>query len=69
MLKIGVIGAVISALCCFTPVLVWVLVPLGLTGATMIYLEIGLLAALFIFSAIAIFAMILRGGTREVEED
>ena len=69
MLKIGVIGAVISALCCFTPVLVWVLVPLGLTGATMIYLEIGLLTALFIFSGMAIFAMIVRSGTQKVNDD
>ncbi|MCR9134505.1 MAG: mercury resistance system transport protein MerF [Alphaproteobacteria bacterium] len=32
LLSIGVVGTVISALCCFTPVLPVVLTALGLTG-------------------------------------
>lgn len=55
LLSIGIVGTIISALCCFTPVLVWLLPALGLT--TVIgYLDIVLLPALMIFILITGYA-------------
>lgn len=47
-LKTGMIGAVIAALCCFTPILAILLAVLGLGGLTG-YLDYILLPVLFIF--------------------
>jgi mercuric ion transport protein len=46
--KIGLIGSVVTALCCFTPVLVWPLTALGLS-AIVGYLDLALLPLLGIF--------------------
>lgn len=55
--KIGVFGAIIAAICCFTPVLLWLLPAFGLA-----YLVAGLdavlLPALGLFILIAIFGLI-----------
>jgi mercuric ion transport protein len=49
-LKTGIIGSLVTALCCFTPILVILLSALGwLTG----YLDYVLLPALFIFLGLA----------------
>lgn len=56
LLTIGIIGSVIAAICCFTPVLVVLLGALGLsawgTGLDMI-----LLPTLALFIAITVFAL------------
>ena len=56
LLSTGIIGTVVAALCCFTPLLVWLLAGVGLTAA-IIYLDMVLLPALAIFIAITGYAL------------
>lgn len=55
--KIGVFGAIIAAICCFTPVLLWLLPAIGL-GSLVAGLDAVLLPALGIFILIAITGLI-----------
>ncbi|MBS9717924.1 mercury resistance system transport protein MerF [Pseudohalocynthiibacter aestuariivivens] len=57
--KIGAIGTVIVALCCFTPVLVVLLGVLGLS-ALVGYLDLVLLPLLGVFLAVTIYALVRR---------
>jgi len=57
--KIGAIGTVILALCCFTPVLVVLLGVLGLS-ALVGYLDPVLLPLLGIFLVVTIYALVRR---------
>ena len=59
MLKTGIIGTVVAALCCFTPILVVLLGAIGLGGAVG-YLDIVLLPALVIFVGITLVALARR---------
>jgi mercuric ion transport protein len=59
LLKMGVIGTVIAALCCFTPVLVVLLGVVGLS-AVVGYLDYVLLPALALFVLITIYAVVRR---------
>ena len=59
LLKVGIIGTVISALCCFTPLLVVLLGVAGL-GALTGYLDYILLPALSIFIIIVIYAFVQK---------
>lgn len=56
LLRIGVIGTVLVALCCFTPILVILLGAVGLAAYTG-YLDVVLLPALVAFVALAIYAV------------
>lgn len=56
LLATGLIGTVIAALCCFTPVLVILLGVVGLS-AIIGYLDLVLLPALVIFLGITIYAI------------
>ncbi len=56
LLKTGVIGLVIAAICCFTPVLVWVFGAIGL-GALVVYLDLILLPLLGLFLLITGYAL------------
>jgi mercuric ion transport protein len=56
LLKTGIIGSVIAALCCFTPVLVVLFGTVGLSSLVG-YLDYVLLPALGIFICITIYAM------------
>lgn len=47
-LKTGIIGTIIMALCCFTPILVWIFAAIGLSGL-IIYLDLVLLPLLAFF--------------------
>jgi mercuric ion transport protein len=62
LLKVGVVGSVITALCCFTPVLV---ILLGLVGLSALggWLDYVLLPALAAFVGITIYALWRRGRT------
>ncbi len=55
LLKIGIIGAIVAALCCFTPVLVVLLGTVGLSAA-LGWLDYVLLPALALFIAISLYA-------------
>jgi mercuric ion transport protein len=57
LLKVGVIGTIIAALCCFTPVLVVLFGVVGLS-AVVGYLDYVLLPALAVFVLITIYAVI-----------
>lgn len=56
LLVIGVVGSVVAALCCFTPVLVILLGVVGLSSLTG-YLDMVLLPALAIFLVITGYAL------------
>ena len=56
LLKTGIVGTVIAAICCFTPVMVLLLGALGLSGLVG-WLDIVLLPALAIFLAITGYAL------------
>lgn len=56
LLRIGIIGSIIAALCCFTPVLV---VLLGVVGVSWLagYLDYVLLPALIFFLSLTAYAL------------
>jgi len=56
LLSTGIVGTIVMALCCFTPILVWVLAGIGLAGA-IAYLDMVLLPALAIFIAMTGYAL------------
>ncbi len=63
LLKTGLIGSVVTALCCFTPVL---MVLLGVVGLGVItgYLDYVLLPSLGVFLGITVYALVrTRSGT------
>jgi mercuric ion transport protein len=62
MLKAGVIGAVVAALCCFTPVLVIIFGAVGL-AALVGYLDYVLFPALAFFVALTLYAFWRRQQT------
>ncbi|MDG1971818.1 MAG: mercury resistance system transport protein MerF [Paracoccaceae bacterium] len=55
--KIGIFGAVIAAICCFTPVLLWLLPAIGL-ASLVAGLYAVLLPALGLFILIAVIGLI-----------
>jgi len=59
LLKTGIIGSVIAALCCFTPILVVLFGVVGLS-ALVGWLDYVLFPALFIFLAITAYAIFKR---------
>lgn len=56
LLKIGIVGTVIAAVCCFTPLLVILVSAVGLS-AIIGKLDIVLLPALAIFMGITVYAL------------
>ncbi|MBT5264808.1 MAG: mercury resistance system transport protein MerF [Rhodospirillaceae bacterium] len=56
LLKTGIIGTAIAALCCFTPILVIAFAALGISAAVA-YLDFVLLPALAVFVALTAFAL------------
>lgn len=59
LLKMGVVGTIIIALCCFTPILVLLFSVVGLSAAVG-YLDYVLLPALAVFVLITIYAVVRR---------
>lgn len=56
LLRTSIVGTLIVALCCFTPVLVWLLAVVGLSALTG-YLDIVLFPALVFFIALSVYAV------------
>ena len=56
LLKTGLIGTVIAALCCFTPILVILLGAVGLS-AVVVWLDLVLFPALAFFIALTAYAL------------
>jgi mercuric ion transport protein len=65
LLCTGVIGTVIVALCCFTPILVILLAAVGLSALTG-YLDFVLFPALLFFIALTGYALYRKRGARKV---
>lgn len=63
LLTTGIVGTIIAALCCFTPVLVILLGAVGLSALTG-YLDIVLLPALGLFVLLTIYALWRRSQTQ-----
>ena len=61
LLKTGLIGTVVTGLCCFTPVLAGALAAIGM-GAVVGYLDLVLLPLFCVFLAITYFAWKRRQG-------
>ncbi len=59
LLTVGIVGTVVSALCCFTPILVIVLGAQGLSSVLGI-LDFVLIPALVVFIIISVVAIIRR---------
>jgi len=62
LLKFGVVGTVIAALCCFTPVLVVLFGVVGLS-AMVGMLDVILFPALAVFIGITVYALVKRTRT------
>lgn len=65
LLRFGVIGTVITALCCFTPILVLLVAAVGLSWAVG-YLDYVLFPALFSFIGLTIYALWRRSTTQSL---
>jgi len=59
LLGVGIVGTLVAALCCFTPVLVILLGTMGLSAAVG-WLDYVLLPALALFVAITLYALARR---------
>ena len=55
LLKVGIVGTVVAAVCCVTPILVILVVGVGLSSIVG-YLDFVLFPALAIFAAITVYA-------------
>ncbi|MHA1525028.1 MAG: mercury resistance system transport protein MerF [Alphaproteobacteria bacterium] len=62
MLRTGIIGAVLAAICCFTPLLVIVIAAVGLSAITG-WLDYALFPMLFVCLGLVAQALFLRGKT------
>lgn len=62
LLKTGIIGSIVAAICCFTPLLVVLFAGLGLS-AFIAWLDYLLLPALALFLGLTAFALIRRKKT------
>ena len=56
LLKVGIVGTVVAAVCCVTPILVILVVGVGLSSIVG-YLDFVLFPALAIFVAITVYAL------------
>lgn len=63
LLKFGIVGAVVAAVCCFTPLLVGLLAAVGLSAAVG-WLDVVLLPALAIFAGITVYAVLRQRRAR-----
>jgi mercuric ion transport protein len=59
LIRTGIIGSVVAALCCFTPVLVVLLGAVGLSAVTG-YLDVVLVPALIFFVGPTVYALYRR---------
>ena len=67
LLKIGMVGTVVAAICCFTPALVVIFGALGLS-ALVAGLDYVLLPAMLGFVALTVYALLRRRATAASDE-
>ena len=68
LLRTGIVGSVVAAICCFTPALVVVVTAVGLS-AVVVYLDYVLFPALAVFLAITGYALYLRSRRSADDEE
>ena len=68
LLRTGIIGSIVAAVCCFTPVLVLLLGVVGLS-AWVGWLDYILLPILIVFLGITAYAWATRGRTQRPKEE
>ena len=69
LLKVGIAGTVLTAVCCFTPLLVWLLAALGLSAA-LAWLDYLLLPLLAFFLGLTATAWLRgRGAEKSLRSD
>ena len=68
LLLAGIIGILITAVCAFTPVLVWVLVALGLAAFVQNWLDLILYPILALFVCLTIFALLRRAAPKDAKQ-
>ncbi|MDQ7004720.1 MAG: mercury resistance system transport protein MerF [Ghiorsea sp.] len=68
LLRLGILGTVVAAVCCFTPLLVVLLASIGLS-AWAGYLDIVLLPALVFFMSVVVYALLKNNKLKESEHD
>lgn len=66
LLGIGIVGTIVSALCCFTPVLVVLLGAIGLS-AVIRWLDFVLLPTLVAFVLVSVYALLRRARRKNSE--
>jgi mercuric ion transport protein len=59
LLKIGIVGSIVAAICCFTPILVILFTAIGI-ASMVAYLDYVLLPILTLFIVIAIYGILNR---------
>jgi mercuric ion transport protein len=59
LIQTGIIGSIITALCCFTPVLVWIFSAIGL-ASMIVYLDAVLFPLLGFFILLLIIGLVRR---------
>jgi mercuric ion transport protein len=64
LIRTGIIGAIVAALCCFTPVLVVLLGAVGLSALAG-YLDVVLIPALVFFAGLTVYAVYRRNRNLE----
>ncbi len=68
LLRFGIAGTVVAALCCFAPVLVALMGAAGLSAAVG-WLDYALLPSLAAFAALTVYAVVRRRGAATRRED
>ena len=56
-MKTGLVGTIVTALCCFTPILVWLFAALGI-GGLVVYLDMILIPLLGVFIIILLWGFV-----------
>ena len=65
LLLTGIIGLMATAVCSFTPVLVWILVALGQAQFAQNWLDMVLYPILALFACLTIFALLQRSAPKK----
>ena len=68
LMRVGVVGTVVAAICCFTPVLVVLLVAIGLAGVVGL-LDYVLFPSLALFLGILVYALWKRRTVRSTRSN
>ena len=63
LFKTALIGTIVTAICCFTSILVWAFTAIGI-GGLIVYLDLVLLPLLGLFIALLLWAFVKSNGLK-----